>query len=67
MVLMVLEQLEDGLTWTEIVSEWDGKVSEEAIAESIAIAPLVEKQEPFRGFDVGARRKSAPRPALAVA
>ena len=67
MVWIVLEQLEDGLTWTEIVSEWDGKVSEEAIAEAIAIAPLVEKHEPFRGFDVGARRKPARRPALAVA
>lgn len=67
MIGIVLEQLEDGLTWTEVVGEWDGKVSEEAIAEAIAIAPLVDKHEPFRGFDVGARPKPARRPALAVA
>ena len=67
MVWIVLEQLEDGLTWTEIVGEWDGKVSEEAIAEAIAIAPLVEKHEPFRGFDVDARREPADAPEAVVA
>ena len=66
MVWIVLEQLEEGLTWSEIVRERDGKVSEEAIAETIAIAHLVEKHEPFRGFDVGARRKPARR-ATAIA
>ena len=46
---------------------YNGKVSEEGIAESIAIAELVVKHEPFRGFNVGARRKSARRPAAALA
>ena len=66
MVWIVLEQLEEGLTWAEIVRERDGKVSEEATAETVAIAHLVEKHEPFRGFDVGARRKPARR-ATAIA
>jgi len=61
MVWIVLEQLEDGLTWAEIAGEWDGKVGDEAIAEAIAIADLVVKHEPFKGFHVGARRKSARR------
>ena len=67
MVWIVLEQLEDGMTWSEVMGEWDGKVTEEAIAESIAIAELVVKHEPFRGFHVGARRKSARRPAALAA
>ena len=66
MVWIVLDQLERGMTWKEIVGEWDGKVFEEAIAETIAIAHLVEKHEPFRGFHVAARRKPARR-ATAVA
>src|SRR5437762_465405 len=66
MVWIVLEQLEDGLTWEEITREWDGKVDDEAIAEAIAIADLVVKHEPFKGFHVGARRKSSRR-ATAVA
>jgi len=66
MVWIVLEQLEEGLTWPEIVREWDGKVKEGAIAEAISIADLVVKHEPFRGFNVGARRKS-PRRATAIA
>ena len=61
MVWIVLEQLEDGMTWQEIVGEWDGKVREEAIAEAIAIADLVVKHEPFKGFHAGARRKRARR------
>src|SRR5438034_1560547 len=35
MVWIVLEQLDRGLTWAEIVREWDGRVSEEAIGEAI--------------------------------
>src|SRR5439155_4976302 len=62
MVWIVLEQLDRGLTWQEIVREWDGRVSEEAISEAIAVADLVVKHEPFRGFNVGARRKPARRP-----
>jgi len=63
MVWIVLEQLERGLTWAEVSREWNGRVVEEAIA----IAPLVEKHEPFRGFHFGARRKPARRPAAMAA
>ena len=66
MVWIVLDQIKRGITWKEIVGEWDGKVLEEAIAETIAIAHLVERHEPFRGFHVAARRKHARR-ATAVA
>ena len=61
MVWIVLEQLDRGLTWQEIVREWGGRVPEEAIGEAIAIADLVVKHEPFRGFHVGAGRKPARR------
>jgi len=61
MVWIVLEQLDEGLTWDQIVLEWDGKLSKDAIAEAIAIANLVVKHEPFRGFHVSPRRKSARR------
>lgn len=67
MVWIVLEQVEDGLTWAEITREWDGKVGDEAIAEAIAIADLVVKHEPFKGFHVGARRKSTRRTAALAA
>ena len=67
MVWIVLEQLEEGMTWAEVMGEWNGKVTEEASAESIALAELVVKHEPFRGFNVGARRKFARRPAAALA
>jgi len=67
MVWIVLEQLDRGLSWPKIVREWDGKVSEEAIGEAIAIAHLVVKHEPFRGFHVGARRKPARRTASLAA
>jgi len=67
MVWIVLEQLDRGLTWQEVVREWDGRVSEEAIGEAIAIAGLVVKHEPFRGFHVGAGRKPARVPAAVAA
>ncbi|HXP63087.1 MAG TPA: DUF433 domain-containing protein [Dongiaceae bacterium] len=67
MVWIVLEQLDRGLTWDEIVREWSGKVSKAAIAEAIAIANSVVKHEPFKGFNVGARRKSARHPAAIAA
>ena len=67
MVWLVLEQLDDGLTWDEIVRAWRGKVPKGAIAEAIAIAPLVVKHEPFSGFHVGARRKPARRPTAIAA
>jgi len=66
MVWLVLEQLEDGMTWDDIIGEWGGKVSKQAIAEAIAISDLVVKHEPFRGFNVGARRK-LPRRTTALA
>jgi uncharacterized protein (DUF433 family) len=66
MVWIVLDQLDRGMTWDEIVGEWRGKVSKAAIAEAIAIAPLVEKNKPFNGFHVGARRKLARRPMRAI-
>jgi len=67
MVWIVLEQLDEGLTWDEIARQWDRKVPKAAIAEAIAIAPLVVKHEPFTGFHVGARRKPARRPAAIAA
>ena len=67
MVWIVLEQLGRGMTWDQIVGEWRGKVSKAAISEAIAIADLVVKHEPFTGFHVGARRKSARSPVSAAA
>ncbi len=67
MVWLVLEQLEEGLSWDEISREWDGRVAGEAIGEAIAIAPLVVKHKPFKGFNVGARRKFARQPAAIAA
>jgi uncharacterized protein (DUF433 family) len=67
MVWIVLEQLDRGLTWQQIVREWDGKVPEEAIGEAVAIADLVVKHEPFRGFNAGARRKPTRRTATVAA
>jgi len=48
MVWLVLEQLEQGMKWDEIVGEWDGRVTPEAISEAISIADFVVKHEPFR-------------------
>jgi uncharacterized protein (DUF433 family) len=67
MVWLVLEQLEDGMSWQEIMGEWDGKVNEKAISEAIAIAPLVIKHQPFKGFHASARRKPTRRPAAIAA
>ena len=67
MVWIVLEQLEGGMTWDQIVGQWDGKVTKDAVAEAIAIADLVVKHEPFLGFHAGARRKHAHRPAAVTA
>jgi len=61
MVWIVLEQLEDGMTWDQVIREWGGKVSKQGIAEAVAISDLVIKHEPFRGFNVGARRKPSRR------
>ena len=67
MVWIVLEQLARGMSWDEILREWPGKFPKAAISEAIAISDLVVKHEPFGGFNVGARRKSARRPAAIVA
>jgi len=67
MVWIVLEQLEAGMRWEDVVGEWDGRITPEAISEAIAIANLVVKHEPFRGFHVGARRKRARRSAPVTA
>ena len=67
MVWTVLEQLDRGLTWDKVLLEWPGKFPKAAIAEAIAIADLVVKHEPFNGFNVGARRKSARRPTAVAA
>ncbi len=67
MVWIVLEQLEDGLSWDEIVGEWPGQISKAAIAEAIAISGLVVKHQPFKGFHAGARRKPTPRPEAVIA
>jgi uncharacterized protein (DUF433 family) len=67
MVWIVLEQLEDGLTWDQIVGEWNGHVSKQAIAEAISISSLVVKHEPFGGFNVGAGRKPARKPTALAA
>lgn len=67
MVWIVLEQLDRGLTWDEILREWPGKFPKTAITEAIAIAHLVVKHQPFKGFNVGARRKSTRQPAAIAA
>ena len=67
MVWIILEQLDRGMGWDEILREWPGKFPKAAISEAIAISDLVVKHEPFSGFNVGARRKSAPRPAAIAA
>ena len=59
MAWIVLEQIERGLTWDEISSEWDGQVSRPAIAETMALSHLIRKGEPFHGFHAGHRRKSS--------
>jgi uncharacterized protein (DUF433 family) len=61
MVWIVLEQLDRGMTWQEIVREWQGMVPEEAIGEAIAIANVVIKHKPFTGFNVSAGRKPSRR------
>jgi uncharacterized protein (DUF433 family) len=41
MVWQVLEQLGDGEDWETIQREWDGKVTKEAIAETLRLARKV--------------------------
>jgi uncharacterized protein (DUF433 family) len=67
MVWMVLEQLERGMTWPDLVQEWSGKINQEAIGEAISIAPLIVKHEPFQGFHASRGRKLSRRPAALAA
>jgi len=52
MVWVVLEPLEAGMTWAEIVAEWPGKATKAVMAGVIGVSGLVVKHEPFRGFHV---------------
>jgi uncharacterized protein (DUF433 family) len=38
MVWQVLEQVSEGMAWDEIVADWRGSVTKEAIAEAIELA-----------------------------
>lgn len=38
MVWQVLEMVADGEDWDEIIKEWNGKVTKEAIAEAVLVA-----------------------------
>ena len=42
----VLDMVADGMAWTEIVRQWDNRVSTEAIAEAVRLAgeALAERQ-----------------------
>lgn len=44
----ILEELEEGMTWDQIVDNWRGKVTHEAIAEVIGLAARAfeERYEP---------------------
>jgi uncharacterized protein (DUF433 family) len=41
MVWQVLRQVARGMSWDEIVAEWRGSVSKEAIAEAISLAERI--------------------------
>ena len=40
LVKAILEQLEDGLSWEEIIYQWDNKIHKDAIREAIHLAAL---------------------------
>lgn len=63
MAWQVLEQIERGMPWADIVREWSGRISEAAIAQTVSLSHLIEKDKPFRGFDAGSRRKYSRPPA----
>src|SRR5207247_5642116 len=67
MAWQILEEVERGETWNEITREWDGRVSHLAIAETIALSHLIEKDKPFQGFHARARRKSTRQSAAMAA
>lgn len=49
-VEMVLAQIAEGMSWDEIVEDWEGKVPREAIAEAVELArrAFVEQHEAAR-------------------
>jgi uncharacterized protein (DUF433 family) len=59
-VWIVLEQLDRGMSWDEILREWPGRFPKAAISEAIAISDLVVKHEPFKGFNVGVLDENLP-------
>lgn len=59
MLWVILEQLEAGMTWDDIVAGWPVRVSKAAIAKAIATSDLAN-HEPFRGFDL----EMQPKPFL---
>jgi hypothetical protein len=66
MAWIVLEQIERGMTWVEIAGEWHGQVTAAAISETMALSHLIEKGEPFQGFNARHRRKHS-RQSTAIA
>src|SRR5712692_5255443 len=60
MVKSVLEMLAKGYAWDRISSEFDGRLSHEAIAEAIALASdaLIEKTEKRRATIADAYRRT---------
>ena len=67
MAWQVLAMLERGESWDEIAREWDDRVSHAAIAETIVLSHLIEKDKRFQGFHARARRKSTRQPTAMAA
>jgi uncharacterized protein (DUF433 family) len=67
MAWQILDQVERGEAWDEITREWDGRVPHAAIAETIALSHLIEKNKPFSGFHARHRRKSSGQSAAVAA
>ena len=59
MVWQVLDALARGETWDEIVEAWDGRVSKEAIAETIQLAREALLDERGRLLDRNGRKLAA--------
>jgi len=38
MVWQVLEQISSGMAWETIIEEWEGRITQEAIAEAVKLA-----------------------------
>ncbi|HEV8541812.1 MAG TPA: hypothetical protein VGR78_05425 [Verrucomicrobiae bacterium] len=48
MARLILQQIERRISWDRIAREWDGRVTAPAIAETIALSHLIEKDKTFR-------------------